>query len=348
MNLLTAEIRSGKRNGSVVSTETFDSAARNDRETWEALRMELEDIGISSSVITENRQFIVTWFQEAVAMGKLEEAAPSGDSDTSTSVCEAGTSDRDDFFGKHNLPMVQEPHSTMNTAVKGSMPIAQRSVELEISSLPSAPKESKPGKFSFPVKIFQARDRVFLEAAKVGDVPLLHKSLDEGVRINVGYHDDRDATALQLAAETGEEEAVRLLLFRGADFNAKDNDGGTALHRAASKGHEHILRLLLEKGAYIESKTIFGHTALLDAASAGHLAVVRLLLEKGADIDVEDINGCTPLINAATEKQEAIVRLLLDRGARVDARDRYDYTALDRASFCHHEAIVRLLRSAGA
>lgn len=76
LNLLIAEVRTGKREGSVVSTKTFDTAVQNDRETWDALRRELEDIGISPGVITEKRSFIIAWFQEAVGAGKLEEDVP--------------------------------------------------------------------------------------------------------------------------------------------------------------------------------------------------------------------------------------------------------------------------------
>ncbi|KAM0794814.1 hypothetical protein BDR22DRAFT_781866, partial [Usnea florida] len=72
MNILIAEVRAGKREGSVISTMTFDASAQIDRDTWEALRRDLEDVGISRDVITEKRQFIITWFQEAVAAGKFE------------------------------------------------------------------------------------------------------------------------------------------------------------------------------------------------------------------------------------------------------------------------------------
>ena len=64
----------------MISTQTFDTTARSDEETWEALRRELEDIGISSAIINEKRQFIIAWFQEAVAAGRLEEDVASDDS----------------------------------------------------------------------------------------------------------------------------------------------------------------------------------------------------------------------------------------------------------------------------
>ena len=70
---MITEVRAGKREGSIVSARTVDSIARRDQATWEELRRELEDIGISPLVITEKRQFIIAWFEEAVAAGKLDE-----------------------------------------------------------------------------------------------------------------------------------------------------------------------------------------------------------------------------------------------------------------------------------
>lgn len=80
LNTLITEIRSGKREGSVISIETVDSITRNDREAWDAFRKELEDVGVSSSIIVERRQFLILWLQEAVAAGRLEEDSPGHES----------------------------------------------------------------------------------------------------------------------------------------------------------------------------------------------------------------------------------------------------------------------------
>ena len=77
LNVFMTEVRAGRREGSIVSVQTVDTVARNDQETWNVLRRELEDVGISPAIISEKRQFIVAWFQEAVAAGKLEEDTPS-------------------------------------------------------------------------------------------------------------------------------------------------------------------------------------------------------------------------------------------------------------------------------
>lgn len=70
LNQLISEVRSGRRQGSVISSQTFD---RNEHETWTQLRRELEDVGISSTVIQEKRDFLIAWFREAIAAGKLDE-----------------------------------------------------------------------------------------------------------------------------------------------------------------------------------------------------------------------------------------------------------------------------------
>jgi hypothetical protein len=70
LNQFISEVRAGKRQGSVVSSQTFKG---NNREAWREPRREPEDIGISVDAITEKRQFIIAWFREAIAAGCCEE-----------------------------------------------------------------------------------------------------------------------------------------------------------------------------------------------------------------------------------------------------------------------------------
>ena len=82
LNLLISEVRAGKREGSIISEPIFDSKVQSDQETWDILRRELEDVGISAEVIVEKRVFLVGWFQEAVAAGRLDEdVSPPSDED---------------------------------------------------------------------------------------------------------------------------------------------------------------------------------------------------------------------------------------------------------------------------
>jgi ankyrin repeat protein len=56
------------------------------------------------------------------------------------------------------------------------------------------------------------------------------------------------------AALNRHEAIIKLLLEKGADVEAKVEDGWTPLLWAAEKGYETIVKLLVEKGANVESK----------------------------------------------------------------------------------------------
>src|SRR3712207_2495053 len=65
------------------------------------------------------------------------------------------------------------------------------------------------------------------------------------------------------AARSGDAAAVRALLERGADVNARFRYGQTALFKAAERGHVEVVKLLLERGADPNVKdTFYGETAL--------------------------------------------------------------------------------------
>ncbi len=55
---------------------------------------------------------------------------------------------------------------------------------------------------------------------------------------------------------------ARLLIKKGADVNAKNNDGETALMLASLNGNFEAANLLIEKGADVNAKSNKGKTAL--------------------------------------------------------------------------------------
>ncbi|RYP77373.1 hypothetical protein DL771_001168 [Monosporascus sp. 5C6A] len=183
------------------------------------------------------------------------------------------------------------------------------------------------------------------EAVRVMDDLLIE---DKGAAVEARYK-EYSQTPLCWAAENGREAVVQLLLDKGANIEAKDNDGRTPLSWAVEKGHEAVIKLLLDKGANIEAKDNDGRTPLSWAAFRGHEAVVKVLLTTGnVDADSKDNSRQTPLWWAAENGHEAIDKLLLTTGnGDADLRDDSWRTPLSWAAENGHEAIDKLLLTTG-
>ncbi len=104
--------------------------------------------------------------------------------------------------------------------------------------------------------------------------------------------DQRGTTLLMHAAAIGSPEAVKFLLDKGADVNAKNELEATPLILAA--GNPEKARMLVEKGADVNAHSKLGRTPLIIAAGCdGCTSTVKLLLDKGADPNAKDKQGNT-------------------------------------------------------
>ena len=264
-----------------------------------------------------------------------------------------------------------------------------------------------------PVKM-QAADlyanaTALLIAARRGDLPIVESLLKAGANLTLRdengrrpldlarEHGDADVVArieaalknfpdasdpnedLLLAAETGDADAAKSLLSRGADPNARDartrSKDATPLLLALRNGHAEIARLLLDAGAdpnlhdaldpqaargarnllaHTDADTIaqmgarLGHTALAEAAARGEAEMASLLLARGAAVDARDVLGQTPLMLAAGNGPAGVVRLLLSAGADPNAADAAKAPALQAAVNGKNPDVVEALLLAGA
>ncbi|CAI4213228.1 unnamed protein product [Parascedosporium putredinis] len=148
-----------------------------------------------------------------------------------------------------------------------------------------------------------------------------HLSRSEENRLWDLDSNDRKRTPLSLAAESGHETLVRLLLDRGADINLGDVHERTALSWAAGAGREAIVLLLLVRGADPDTVDERGRTPLSWAAEVGQEMIVQLLLSRKVDVNAPKGTDRGPLGWAAVNGYETIVRLLLERGADVNPVD---------------------------
>lgn len=129
----------------------------------------------------------------------------------------------------------------------------------------------------------ESRSEPFFAACAAGDLETLRDLLDRDPGL-VHERDPDGSTGLHLAAR--HPKAVRLLLERGADPNARDaGDHALALHFAAGGGHLEPVRALLDAGSDVHGTgdlhrlEAIGWATVFDRA---HREVVDLLVERGA------------------------------------------------------------------
>ena len=115
-------------------------------------------------------------------------------------------------------------------------------------------------------------------------------------------------TPLMSAARSGDLESVALLIERGADVNASEQEKSqTALMWAVAQGHADVVQLLIDNSADLNARSSVwyqlentagntnpsgnfrmahgGSSPIMFAARVGDIETAQVLLEAGADID---------------------------------------------------------------
>lgn len=67
------EIRTGRREGSIISTDSIDSLSPDEKEAWRGVRKELEDVGITPELFTRHSAWIKKTLSDASQSGSLQE-----------------------------------------------------------------------------------------------------------------------------------------------------------------------------------------------------------------------------------------------------------------------------------
>ena len=185
-----------------------------------------------------------------------------------------------------------------------------------------------------------------VKAASKGDTAAVRALLAKGADIQA--RDAAGRTALMYAAENGDPTSVQALLLSGADVNGRDWQGWTALMYAAETGDVTTVQTLLAQKAHVNAKSESkGWTALMSAAARGHLPVVQALLVHGAEANARDRDDQTALIMAVQQGYTAVVQALLDGGADVQAKNKDGKTPQAIAEAEGFSKIAQLLKQAG-
>ena len=187
---------------------------------------------------------------------------------------------------------------------------------------------------------------------------VLELEVDIGSRSNFYMYDFCNASALHVSATNGQVKCCEVLLDLGADVDILDPRQRTPLMYAKISD---VLRLLLSRGANVHARDEDGRTALHYCTLYGWSSeAVRELVSAGGDKNAGDSQGRTPLMATRKargyvanldEKVEAALELINLR-ADVNVKDVNGETALHRHSSVYHgkstNTIVSALVAAGA
>ena len=120
---------------------------------------------------------------------------------------------------------------------------------------------------------------------------VLNELIEAGA--NVDHQSPHGETALYIAARSGDEESVKILLSQKANVTIAENARGwTPLIVASVEGHVRIVKLLIHAGAARDHKDLLGWTAMDHAAFRGHIALAKDLRE--GQVESRTTSGVTP------------------------------------------------------
>ncbi len=177
---------------------------------------------------------------------------------------------------------------------------------------------------------------------------LVDELLSKGADVNA--KDDNGITSFGIAAMSADVPTIQRMLDMGADISARDNEGRTPLSWAVRGTNSDVAELLVKKGADLYSKNSSGETmayyALVEGASSSLLDTMKRV---GYHINARNTNGETLMFGAVRRSAVAWISLLVDAGADINARDAKGFTPLHYAQLTsEHKNVVSELLKYGA
>ncbi|GGF14039.1 ankyrin repeat domain-containing protein [Flavobacterium limi] len=163
----------------------------------------------------------------------------------------------------------------------------------------------------------------FTYAARSGNIPLLKKLIEKGVKPNdnalftAAQGSRRESNTIEtykylieevkikptalnksgqnvlhiLAGKPNQTEIIKYFIIKGVDANKADKEGNTPLMVASAARETSVLEFLLPTSKNVNAQNLKGESALTNAVRSGSPEAVSLLLAKGADINVKDKDG---------------------------------------------------------
>jgi ankyrin repeat protein len=125
--------------------------------------------------------------------------------------------------------------------------------------------------------------------------------------------DENGYLPLHIACYEDSRRAVKALLEKGADINARGPRNESCLFVATRHGNRKLIEILLKRGLDINERNLDGQTPIFEAVINNHSPIAKRLFELKADITILDNFGRNVLFYAVEKATlHTTVRLLLE------------------------------------
>lgn len=181
-------------------------------------------------------------------------------------------------------------------------------------------------------------------AASCGDTELVRMLIKGGAKVDTATN---QSTPLHTAAQKGDIAMMTTLCEAGANLEARDYHKATPLVIALQYNHDDAVKMLLARGAKAEVK-LNNRPLLSWLVSTFRTDAAKLMIDHGAPVSAPDAEGRTPLHHAACSCAEDSAALLISSGAKVNAADKKGRTPLMEAARVGSITFLQKLIDAGA
>lgn len=178
------------------------------------------------------------------------------------------------------------------------------------------------------------------------EMEMLAFLIEKGAKVDEKANNGKTALHEAVSFVAIDTQMEKTLIELGnADLEVKNNLGLTPFTVAAYLEKVDAMEILAEKGANVDARNNNGYTPLQELARTGiYHESMQMLIRLGAKVDVRDSQGNTALHLAAMNGTEETVKILINHGADVDATAQGIFqTPAYFAILRGHRAIVDIL-----
>ena len=160
----------------------------------------------------------------------------------------------------------------------------------------------------------------------------------------------QNVTALMIATNVGNLDAMDVLIRAGADRTIEDAKGNSWIHYAVlGDCSKEVLQTIINLGADVNATNKFNWTALMLASIKGNVDAMNVLIRAGADRTIKDAKGDSWIHYAVLgDCSKEVLQSIINLGADVNATNKCNKTALMIATNVGNVDAMDVLIRAGA